>query len=245
VTAEIDDKIQEPTDEEVSAFYEARRPSGTLEDLTPQIRSLLRDEARNARISEYLGQLEDEYSIDRFLEPLRIPVESEGFPSKGPENAPVTIVEFSDFQCPYCRALKPTLDQVEQTYGDQVRFVFRQFPLTSIHPQAYAAAQASLCARDQDQFWPMHDAMFANQRALAPDDLKATARELGMDGDAFDACLDSGQYSEEVAEDLRAGQAAGVGGTPKIFINGRALSGAKPFDEVARIIDDELERAGR
>jgi len=245
VVAEIDDQVQEPSDEEIAAFFQERNLQGSLESLTPQIKSYLKGEARNARIAEYFQELESQYDVDRLLQPLRIPVEAEGYPSKGDPDAPVTIVEFSDFQCPYCRALKPTLEQVEENYGDEVRFVFRQFPLTSLHPQAYAAAQASLCARDQDKFWEMHDAMFANQRALEPDQLKATVRELGMDGEQFDACLDSGQHSDEVAEDLREGQAIGINGTPRIFINGRSLSGAQPYEDIARIIDDELRRAGR
>jgi protein-disulfide isomerase len=140
--------------------------------------------------------------------------------------------------------LQGTLEQVEEAYGGEVRFVFRQFPLIAIHPQATDAAEASLCARDQDSFWEMHDAMFANQRALQVDQLKATARDLGLDGAQFDVCMDSDRYADEVAFDLEAGQKAGVSGTPVIFINGRALSGAKPFEEIAEIIEDELRRAG-
>ena len=138
----------------------------------------------------------------------------------------------------------PTLEQVEDTYGDQIQFVFRQFPLISIHPQAVGAAQASLCANEQGRFWEMHDAIFANQRALEVDQLKATAGGLGLDESEFNACMDSNRYAEEVNADLAAGQALGVRGTPMIFINGRALSGAKPFDEIAQIIDDEIQRAG-
>jgi len=204
------------------------------------IRAYLRDQARNTRATVFLAELEARHFVQRWLEPMRVIVASEGFPSKGPENAPVTIVEFSDFQCPYCRVILPTLEQVEETYGDQVRFVFRQFPLINIHPLAVVAAQASLCANEQGNFWEMHDAMFEHQQALGADQLKVTARGLGLDGADFDECMDTARYAGAVTSDLEAGQALGVRGTPMVFINGRALSGAKPFDEIAEIIEDEL-----
>jgi len=240
VRAEINEKVEEPSDEAVEAFFQGQRLQGSLADLAPQIRAYLRDQARNTRATVFLAELEARHFVQRWLEPMRVIVASEGFPSKGPENAPVTIVEFSDFQCPYCRVILPTLEQVEETYGDQVRFVFRQFPLINIHPLAVVAAQASLCANEQGNFWEMHDAMFENQQALGADQLKVTARGLGLDGADFDECMDTARYAGAVTSDLEAGQALGVRGTPMVFINGRALSGAKPFDEIAEIIEDEL-----
>jgi protein-disulfide isomerase len=138
-----------------------------------------------------------------------------------------------------------TLQQVMETYDDQVRLVYRQFPLASIHTRAYDAALASMCANEQGSFWEMHDAMFANQHALEREQLKRTARELGLDGDEFDECLDLDEYADEVRADLQAGQALGVQGTPASFINGRFVNGAKPLEEVTAIIDEELARANR
>jgi protein-disulfide isomerase len=178
------------------------------------------------------------------FEPTRIDVEADGFPAKGPADAPVTIVEFSDFQCPFCSRLLPALGQVVEEYGNQVRLVFRQFPLSSLHPDAQKAAEASLCANEQGMFWEMHDAMFENQQALGVEQLKATARSLGVEGTDFDSCLDSGRFATEVAADLQAGRAIGVNGTPALFINGRFLSGAKPFEDIAELVDDELQRIG-
>lgn len=245
VEEEVDAYIEDPSQEAVSAFYEARQLQGSLEDLRPQIRAHLRNESREARFLLFLEELRDKYDIERLLEPLRTRVATEDSPAKGPEDAPVTIVEFSDFQCPYCRLLQDPLSQVEAEYGDQVRFVFRQFPLSSIHPDADKASEASLCARDQGMFWEMHDAMFQNPNALGVDQLKATAASLGLDSTEFDECLDSDRYTGEVGRDVAAGRAAGVRGTPMIFVNGRALSGLKTFEDIAEIIDEEIARARR
>jgi protein-disulfide isomerase len=229
----------------VSAFFDERQLQGSLEQLTPQIRNYLKGQARAAQLAAFMAILENQYDVERHLEPMRVEVATDGFPSKGPEDAPVTIVEFSDFQCPYCLMFHNTLQQMQEKYGDQVRLVYRQFPLSSIHPQANDAAQASLCADEQGKFWDLHDAMFANQRALGRDQLKETARTLNLNGPVFDECLESGKYADAVAADVRAGQAVGVQGTPASFINGRFVSGAKPLEDLSAIIDEELARGGR
>jgi protein-disulfide isomerase len=240
--AEVDSRVEEPSAERISAFIQERGLQGSLDRLGPQVAAYLRNQSRQALLEAFVTDLESRYPVERRLEPLRISVASEGFPSRGPRNAPVTIVEFSDFQCPYCFVFHNTLRQVEETYGEKIRLVYRQFPLTSIHPRAYDAALASLCAEEQGSFWEMHDAMFANQHALERDQLKSTARELGLDGDDFDRCLDLDEPADEVTADLRAGQSVGVQGTPATFINGRFVNGAKSFEEVAAIIDEELAR---
>ena len=122
--------------------------------------------------------------------------------------------------------------------------MFRQFPLVSIHRNAQKAAEAALCADDQGQFWEMHDAMFDNQRELDVASLKLQAAELGLDEEAFGSCLDSGKFADQIAADVAAGRALGVSGTPALFINGRYLSGAQPYDVIVRVIDDELQRGG-
>jgi protein-disulfide isomerase len=176
------------------------------------------------------------------LEPPRTQVAATG-PSKGPDNAPITIVEFSDFECPFCSRVNPTLAQVQQNYGDKVRIVFRQFPL-AMHPNAQKAAEASLCAHDQGKFWQMHDLMFAQQKELGVDQLKAKASQLGLDTESFNQCLDSGEYADQVRTDMADGTAAGVSGTPAMFVNGVPISGAVPYEQVAAMIDDELDRKG-
>jgi protein-disulfide isomerase len=232
------------TDADVDAFYEQNkdripRPKA---DVAAQIKQYLEQQNQQKAQTDFYGKLQDKYSVEYKMEPIRVEVAATG-PSKGPENAPITIVEFSDFQCPFCSRVNPTLAQVQQKYGDKVRIVFRQFPL-SFHQQAQKAAEASLCAHEQGKFWEMHDALFANQQALGVDQLKSQATQLGLSADAFNSCLDSGKYADQVAQDLKEGSAAGVSGTPAMFVNGRFISGAVPFEQIAPVIDDELRRKG-
>ncbi|MGH9382045.1 MAG: thioredoxin domain-containing protein [Thermoanaerobaculia bacterium] len=247
IQSEVHSKVESPTDTDVDAFYEENRAriNQPKEQVVGQIREYLLQEKRQEATVAFFDSLRDKYGVEELLEPLRLPVETAGFPAQGPENAPVTVVEFSDFQCPFCARVLPTVDQVRETYGENVRIVFRQFPLRSIHPQAQKAAEASLCAQDQGKFWELHDAMFADQSKLAVADLKATAASIELKAEAFNECLDSGEYADEVQADLDAGAALGVSGTPALFVNGRPLpGGAVPFEQVADFIDEELERAG-
>jgi protein-disulfide isomerase len=177
-------------------------------------------------------------------------------PSFGPEGAAVTIIEFSDFQCPFCKRFREeTLDQIRQTYEGRVRFVYRDFPLSSIHAWAQMGAEAGECADDQDQFWAYHDLMLANQTALnqqlqaegidgVSGTFKSYAGQLGLDTGAFSDCLDSGKYQQEVQKDYTDGIAAGVTGTPGFFINGVEVKGAQPFSAFQGAIEAALQQAG-
>ena len=173
----------------------------------------------------------------------RYSVDLKGAPAMGPEDATVTVVEFSDFQCPFCARVMPTLKRVKETYGDQVQIVWKNFPLTAIHPQAFGAAQAGQCAQEQGMFWEYHDRLFANQQALEPDSLKTHAAAVGLDAAAFSACLDTAKYADLVQEQMGIGTSLGVSSTPTVFINGRLVSGAQPYAVFVTIIDEELERA--
>ncbi len=160
---------------------------------------------------------------------------------RGGENAKVTIVEYSDFECPFCGSAHPTVQQVMQTYGDDVRLVYRHFPL-SFHAQAQKAAEASECASDQGKFWEMHDIMFENQAALqgGVTQLKKWAAELRLNTAKFNSCLDSGEKASVVAAQASAGSAIGVTGTPGFFINGISVVGAQPFSTFKQVIDQQL-----
>jgi len=167
-------------------------------------------------------------------------VSADDDPSLGSENAPITIVEFSDFQCPYCaRFEQDTFPELKSRYIDTglVKIVFRDFPLTSIHQYAQKAAEASECADEQDKFWEYHDLLFSNQNALEVSSLKGYAFSIGLDTQQFDSCLDSGKYKDEVQKDMEDGISYGVTGTPAFFVNGKLLTGAQPFSEFERLIN--------
>lgn len=241
---EVNSAVSAPTDEAVVQFYNANKQQleGSLGDNVAAIRAYLRDQKREPVFDAFIDGLKKTYGAVSFVEPLRVPVPTEGRPFRGRADAPVTIVEFSDFECPFCRAASPTLQQLSADYEDKVRLVYVQFPLADLHPHALKAAEASLCAMEQGKFWEMHDAMFADQANLTVDDLKKHAAALSLDGDAFGACLDSGRQFARVREDVGEGVKAGVSGTPALFINGRMLVGAQPYREIQRIVEDELRR---
>lgn len=162
-------------------------------------------------------------------------------PVRGNEDALVTIVEWSDFQCPFCNRVAPTLAKIDETYGSKVRLVFKHLPL-SIHSKAPAAHAAAEAAHRQGKFWEMHDKIFASQRDLAPETFERYAQELGLDLDQFKKDAASADVKKRVDEDMRQAQELGVTGTPAFFVNGRFLSGAQPFENFQRTIDAALEK---
>jgi protein-disulfide isomerase len=242
-------KVEPVTDQDIDNFYielqQQRQGVPPKDRIEGQIRAHLEQQRQAEARESFFEGLRAKYAVEVLLQEPRAEVAADGFPSKGPASAPVTIVEFSDFECPFCSRVVPTLEQVQQKYGDQVRLVFRQFPLNSIHPNAQKAAEASLCAHDQGKFWEMHDLMFEEQKQLTVAELKDKARRVGADGARFDECLDSNRHADAVRQDLREGMVVGVSGTPAMFINGRFLSGAVPFEQIAQIVDEELAKAAR
>jgi protein-disulfide isomerase len=246
LAAEVVSKVKEPSADEISAFYEANKSQigRPKEQVVGLIRDYLKENHRKQIQGDFIEQLKPKYGVKTLLQPLRIQVETAGHPSRGSTQAPVTIVEFSDFECPYCSRLNATLKEVEKNYGDKVRLVFRQFPL-GMHPHAQKAAEASLCAGEQGRFWEMHDSLFQEPQKLSPEDLKARAAKLGIDKAGFNACLDSGKHAEKIKNDVRAGTRAGVTGTPAMFVNGRFINGSVPYGDIAKVIDEELGAGGK
>jgi protein-disulfide isomerase len=165
-----------------------------------------------------------------------------GRPSRGSQTAPVTIVEFTDYQCPFCRRhFQTTLPALLAVYGDSVRYVIRNYPIPSLHPDAPKAAEAAECSHDQGMFWRYHDHLF-RVTELDQRSLKQYAAELGLDTVAFNRCLDTGAKAALVAQDVRDARGYGARGTPAIFVNGRLFAGAKPFEVFAAYIDSLLSR---
>lgn len=236
----------EPTDAEVEAWYrqnQSRLQGRTLDQLREQIRSFLRESRSEEAVQALDARLREKYDVRIQLEPFRVAFDNEGSPALGPDDASVTLVEFSDFECPFCGRFAPTLRRVEEEYGDRVRIVYRQYPIPSLHPNAFKAAEASLCAHEQGEFWAYHDLLFEEQQGLAVRDLKEKAGRLGLDQDEFDTCLDTGRYVEQVQSDQAAGESAGITGTPALFVNGIPIpGGAVGYDVVAAALDAELAR---
>jgi protein-disulfide isomerase len=161
-------------------------------------------------------------------------------PTRGPQNAPVTIVEFSDYQCPFCARSEPLIKEVLQAYPDQVNFVYKHFPLVSIHPMALGAAQAAVAAQKQGKFWEMHDVLFANQRALQPEKLKEYAQQIGLDVGKFETDMNADDTKALIQEDVRLAQQAQVRGTPTIFVNGKLVQN-RSVDGFKQLIDESLK----
>ena len=246
--AEVARRLTPVTDEQVSAFYkenQAQMQGRDLAAMSPAIRRYLEDQERAAAYRALVAELKKAGPrVDYVLDAPRYDVTvAADDPALGSASAPVTLVEFSDFQCPFCQRVMPTLKRLRETYGDRVRIVWKDFPLTSIHPQAFKAAEAGQCAREQGKFWEYHDRLFTNQQALQPEFLKKYAADTGLDAAKFDACLDTAKYAERVQQQMGVGTSLGVSSTPTVFVNGRLLSGAQPYETFAAVIDEELARA--
>jgi protein-disulfide isomerase len=243
-------RLRPVSDAEVVAFFNANRnqmQGRSLELIRGAIRSFLVDQQKADARQAFIEALRINGPVVTVL--LDVPRQeialNEADPAIGNPAAPVTVVEFSDFECPFCAAAVPTLKQLQENYGDQIRLVWKDFPLTQIHPNAYLAAEAGHCASAQDRFWEFHDVLFANQQALDDASLKLHAAGIGLDTAAFNACLDSSRFGDRVREGMDMGTMLGVSATPTVFINGRSVSGAQPYEVFAALIDEELERAGR
>lgn len=245
--AEVTAKVGLVTEQEIENFYQANKTQikGEQAQVREQIRAFLQNQKLAAKREEFLGSLRSQAKIVVNLKapPIqRIAVSVQGAPFKGGEKAAVTIVEFSDFHCPFCRQVISTLAQLEARYGDKIKLVFRDFPIENLHPGATKAHEAARCANEQGKFWLYHDKLFASSPSSSPEVFKGLAKEVGLDVTGFETCFDSGKYQAAVKKDIDDGNRLGVTGTPAFFINGRLVSGAQPLEAFARIIDDELTR---
>jgi protein-disulfide isomerase len=241
---EIVAKTPKVTSEQVKTFYEANknRIRQPLDTIAPRLEAYLQNQARQKQQQTFLHELRQHYSVTTALPVFTVDVDADDDPFQGPEQAPVTIIEFSDFQCPYCRRAQSTLKRLLHDYEGKIKLVYRDFPLRNIHPQAQKAAEAAQCAAAQGQFWPYHDRLFETSR-LQVQDLKQHAKELGLDEQQFNTCLDSGKYASEVEGDLQDGMNAGVHATPSFFINGQPVSGAVGYDRFKALVDEALQQA--
>jgi protein-disulfide isomerase len=238
---ELEGKSTKVTEDDAKKYYDQRRGPGTppFDSIKARLLAALQNQSDQEEREKLLASLRKDEPLKILIKAPRMEVASAGHPSVGPANAPVTIVEFSDFQCPFCKRAEPALKQVQEKYGDKVRLVYMDFPL-AMHNHALDAAKAGRCAEEQGKFWPYHDAMFADQSKLSPEDLKNLAKTLGLDTSKFNTCFDQAKYEAGVRADMNQGKALGIDGTPAFFINGRMLVGAQPVESFNQMIDEEL-----
>lgn len=240
----VDQKVQPPTNAEVEAFYLAQqdRIKRPLEDVRLQLEQNLLQAKRQLARQSFVEQLRKSSNVKIYLSRPRVKVAQDASRVRGNAAAAVTIVEFGDFQCPYCRAVQPVLEQLLQKYAGRVSISFRDLPLRGIHPQAQQAAEAARCVGDQGKFWEFHDALYASQAKLSAADLLDQAHAVGVDAGQFQECLNSGKFRAQIQKDVDAAALAGVNATPTFFINGIQFSGAQPLSAFESVIEPELAR---
>jgi protein-disulfide isomerase len=242
---EVDARAAAPAAAQVQTVYEQNRdrfPGQTAEQATARIRQLLTDRAKSERRTAFEQELRGRAAVTTHLEAPRgsqsVPIDA---PATGPAKAPVTIVEYADYQCPFCHRAQAVMDQILSHYAGKVRLVHMDFPLEG-HPGAVPAARAARCAGEQGKFWEYHHNLMTVRGTLDDADLKGRAATLGLKAGPFAACLASDRHEASIRAQVEHGLEIGVTGTPAYFINGRMVSGARPFDDFAEIIDAELQR---
>jgi protein-disulfide isomerase len=243
IKVEIVDKIETPTAKDVAQFYMDNKDEigdTPLELLNDRIVQYLISEARESRSEAFVAELRIKYPVKSLLPQYRLDVGTHG-PSKGPKDARVTIVEYADFECPFCSQTAKTVLAVQKKYPKDVRVVFRHFPL-SFHENAMPAAVATRCAQYQDKFWAMHDEMFARSESLNETEIMKAATDLGLDLALFKACLSNEKEGAAVQAEMDEGSAFGVEGTPAFFVNGIPLGGAQPFEAFEALVQSELSK---
>ena len=239
------DAVEPPTDEEIEAFYADNKSEQAppLEAVKGQVAEAMLKERSQATYDAFIGSLRDKATIELQLPDIRPPAydlaAAEHSATFGPPDAKLTIVEFSDFECPYCSKAAEGVAAVKKRFGDKVRFAYRHFPL-SFHPAAQPAAEYSQCAHEQDKFWAMHDEIFANQRSLGTEALRRMAQDAGLDMTKLDECLASGRATKQVEADMAKGREVGVRGTPSFYFNGRTYEGGTGPAELTAAVEAEL-----
>jgi protein-disulfide isomerase len=241
-------KVGLVTETEVEAFYQTNKSRfpGDEAAIREKIRASLQQRKLAAYRKVFVGALRANGQVRINLHPppvIRVDVSTDGAPARGMAEAPVTLVEFSDFHCPFCKRVQPTLEKILDRYPQQVTLVFRDFPLDKLHPRARRAAEAARCAHEQGKFWKYHDLLFTNAPRASSEDLRTYAEQVGLDGEKFQVCLSDGGQQAAVQQDVVDGARLGITGTPMFFINGRPLSGAIPLERFVQVIEEELARS--
>jgi predicted DsbA family dithiol-disulfide isomerase len=238
VQRDIISHISDPTEDQLQVYYEGLgtdEPFATVrEKILGHIHELRVSKAR----SEYLKDLRNQFSVLVTLSPPSAHVSLEGAEIRGPKNPSVTLIEFADYECPYCQKVAPDVKKLKADFGDKLTLTYKDFPLP-MHARAEKAAEATRCASKQGKYWELHDEIFRSKE-LDVDQLKAQARALKLDATEFDKCLDSGEEAAVVETDRKEGARLGINGTPAFFINGHFLSGAVDYAALREIVEQQL-----
>ena len=242
---DVDSKVAEPTEAELQALYivQKQQLGKPFDEIKGQLQQLLKQARVQQARQDYYKRLREQSTVSILLQKPKVEVAYDPSRLRGNPKAQIVILEFSDFQCPYCAAVEQTLKKVLAKYQGQVSLAYRDLPLREIHPQAQLAAEAGRCAAELGKFWEYHDALFANQNKLTREGLIEHARTVKLDEKQFDSCLSSGKYKAQIEQDLQLGLRAGLSGTPGFIINGNLLSGNLPEESFDKFIQVELAAA--
>jgi protein-disulfide isomerase len=234
------------SEKDIESFIKERQiPASNINaQMTERIKNYLQVEKKRQAVDKWIAKKTASNPVEVYIDKPTRPtfdVSVGDAPVFGPESAPVTIIEFSDFQCPFCAKGATVVEEIKQKYGNKVRVAFKNFPLP-FHNQAKGAAMAALCAHDQEEgkFWEMHDKLFANQEKLMEQDLHDYAKEIELDMDSFKECLAAQKFASQIDSSIQEGQEVGVKSTPTFYVNGILVNGAQPLEAFSEIIDEQL-----
>jgi protein-disulfide isomerase len=236
---EVYKQVKDPTEDQLQVYYEGIDTKESFEDVRTPMLEHIRETRRTKAKTAYIEDLRKKGNITVFLMPPSTSVDIAGSYVRGPRDAEVMVVEFADYECPYCVQVNPYMQQLRKEYGDKVAVVFKDLPLP-MHHKAQKAAEAARCAGEQGKFWEYHDVLFNSGGALSVPQLKEHARVLKLDGGRFDQCLDNGEMAAVVKKDLEEGKSLGLTGTPSFFVNGHFFSGAVDYGLVKQMVEQQL-----
>jgi protein-disulfide isomerase len=244
IQRDIASHISDPTEDQMKVYYEGVGTDEPYEKVRPQILSHIHDLRVAKARAEYIKNLRNVTNVAVMILPPSASMSVDGAPILGAKAAPVTLVEYADYECPYCQQVYPELKKLEEAFAGKLSVVFKDCPLP-MHSHAKKAAEAAICARDQGKFWEYHNALFEHAGKLDTPQLKDNAKEIGLDTAKFDTCLDSGSESAKVQKGVEEATTLGLTGTPSFFINGHFYSGAMKFEALRDVVQQELAAAGR
>lgn len=242
---EVMSKVKEPEESELKTIFELQKNrqfnGKEYDQIKDNLKAQLKAQKERIQLETYLAELRSKAKIEIFLERPSVTVSVDDDPAVGNPNAPIKLIEFSEFQCPFCKRARPTIEKILSTYKDNIYYVFRDFPL-SFHKEAKGAAIAANCAHDQGKYWDFNKKLWDIQSSLSAEKYQEIAKELKLDLGKFNKCIEGQKYVQEIDKDQQEGIDVGVSGTPAYFINGKFLSGAQPFENFQEIIDEELAK---